>query len=305
GIGPPIACLPTLADAIARRPRAAVVANPSSLHAGTATALVEAGIPVLVEKPVTTTAAACAALAETAERQSVPVAVVQQMRFHPLLAALRRSLDDGLVGRVGAVVGVQGEHLADWQPGTDHRQSYAARPELGGGVLLTQNHLLDLMVHLCGAPQEVSALLDHPKVLGLDVEEAVAAIGVLPTGALWSLRADYHARPRRFVLDVEGSHGRARLDHYASTLTVTDGAGEVVRAESTPFDRVLLFRAVLEDFLAAVDGGAAPRCPLADALEVLAVIEAIRRSAVDGRRCAPAPTPPPSPASPGAGHVLP
>src|SRR6266508_6742025 len=105
------------------------------MHLETAARAIDAGRHVLVEKPVHVTATGVAELQRHALRRGVVAGVVQQFRFHPLAERLRNAVRDRELGLLLSIEAVQGEHLADYHPEEDYRTSYAARRELGGGVL--------------------------------------------------------------------------------------------------------------------------------------------------------------------------
>ena len=279
--------LPVLAGfeaALAGDADVVLLANPSSLHAGYARRALEAGKHVLIEKPVALDADDLAPLlAAAAERPDQVVGVVQQLRFHPLVEHLRRAVRGHGVGQVVAVEAHQGEHVADYHPDEDFRTGYAARAELGGGVLRTQNHLLDLCVDLLGLPDAVSAVVRSPGALDLDVEDAATFVGTVGDVDL-SGRVDFLARPRRFRIDVVGDEGRASGDYYRSTFEIVGRDEEQLVGESAAFDRDAMFRAVIDDFFEAVRTGRAPRCGLDDAARTVRLIDAIRSAGATGRR---------------------
>src|SRR5204863_1605636 len=97
-------------------------------------------------------------LIATARSRDAVVAVGCQLRSHPALRRLHDLLAEGVLGRLIAVHVEQGEYLPGWHSYEDYRQSYAARRELGGGVVLTQIHELDYVHWLFGLPQRVFAV---------------------------------------------------------------------------------------------------------------------------------------------------
>ena len=58
-----------------------------------------------------------------------------ELRFHPALIDLKTRLDDGVLGQLICVDTEQGEYLPLYHPDEDYRESYAARSDLGGGVV--------------------------------------------------------------------------------------------------------------------------------------------------------------------------
>src|SRR5205823_1592897 len=88
-----------VADAI-RTVDLLVVATPNDAHAAVAAAAVDAGVPVVVDKPLAVTAADAAALARRAEAAGVPLTVFQNRRWDSDQLTLRRLLEDGELGEV-------------------------------------------------------------------------------------------------------------------------------------------------------------------------------------------------------------
>ena len=78
----------------------AIVATPNSLHLAQALACLEAGVPALIEKPVTETAAEGERLVEALKRGGAPVLVGHHRRHNPLLRAAARAIREGAIGRV-------------------------------------------------------------------------------------------------------------------------------------------------------------------------------------------------------------
>ena len=107
------------------------------------------------------------------------------------------------------------EYLPDWHPYEDYRTSYAARAELGGGVVLTQIHDYDLAWWLfgpCHGRRNRRALSD----LEIDVEDTVDARlegGTIPVRVRQSMRdaaaASHDHRERYAEIGFDRSVGGA------------------------------------------------------------------------------------------------
>lgn len=92
-------------DSLARaldsaRPDAVVLATPTQSHHALAQTLIDRRIPFLVEKPVATSVADGAAMAERAGREGVPCMVGHVERFNPAVVAIRRLVQDGQLGQI-------------------------------------------------------------------------------------------------------------------------------------------------------------------------------------------------------------
>jgi len=125
------------------RPEYVVVANPTSRHLETITALASAGFAgkVLVEKPLF---GRSRTFIETPFSQ---FAVAYNLRFHPVVQRLRELLLGEVIISAQAYVG---QYLPDWRPASDYRQSYSASAAQGGGALRDLSHELDYLAWIFG-----------------------------------------------------------------------------------------------------------------------------------------------------------
>ncbi len=113
-----------------------------------------------------------------------------------------------------------GEYLPGWHPWEDYRQGYSARPDLGGGVVLTLSHPLDYLRWLFGEVEALWAFTGKSSDLELQVEDT-AEIGLrFANGVLGSLHLDYNQRPPGHWLEVITSQGTLRWDNLSGEVQV-------------------------------------------------------------------------------------
>ena len=262
---------------------AVIIANPSNLHLDYARRAIAAGKHVYLEKPVAVSTAGVGELIEMAAARGVTVAVGTQNRFHQPLEELHRRLGDGEAGTILQVTANLGEHIEDYHPLEDYRESYTTRQELGGGVLLTQIHQLDYLNWLFGPFKVVYAIGGRRSDLDIDVEDSVSYMLQAADGTPVCGHLDYLQRPKRVSIDVFGSRTSYRWDYFGNRLEIT--AAEL-NAETdiieSPFDRNALFVAALKDFFDAITTGRRPRSDLSDGLAALEMADAIRQSCRTG-----------------------
>jgi predicted dehydrogenase len=252
----PDAVFRDLTEALAQAPAAVVVANPTSLHLGTALAAVRAGCHVLIEKPLADRLDGWEALAEEASRRQRVVKVAQNLRFHPQLQRLREWIATGQsLGRVLLARAHIGGYLPDWHPWEDYRVSYAARRDLGGGAALTNIHELDYLTWLLGPARRFTGfeLPLHP--LGTDVDEAAAFLLEHASGALSTATLSLVHKPQARTLELSFTGGNASLDLLTGTLRLAFRDG-TMRDEPAPVGFTVddTYRAQAADFLAAIAG---------------------------------------------------
>lgn len=276
-----------LEQALAQRPSAVFVCNPSSLHVGVAMAAAQAGCHLFIEKPLAASWAGVEALADLVERRKLVAVVGYQMRFHPCLQQLRALLLQRRIGSVLAVHAEIGEYLPGWHPYEDYRGLYASRRELGGGVTLAQIHEFDYLYWLFGLPRRVFALGGHGSSLEIDVEDVASILMecVVDGRAVpVHLHQDYLQRPPARSCKVVGERGTIVADFAALTVEVVDGATGAAEAWGfEDFERNRMFLDQLRHFLACVRGEQQPLVPVREGAQSLRMALAARESIETGR----------------------
>jgi predicted dehydrogenase len=273
-------------EALGQGPDVVIISNPSSLHLDHANAAMRAGAAVFVEKPISDDLDGLPELERLVRESNGVLAVGCQLRFHPALLQLHQLLDEGVLGRLIAVHVEQGEYLPSYHPYEDYRQSYAARRELGGGVVLTQIHELDYIHWLFGMPSSVFAVGGTIGDLEIDVEDSASALflhEVNEEPLAVHLHLDYLQQPPRRTCRVTGERGTVAIDLRAPSLTWIDNEGSIVLFDDYPqFSRASLFVDELQHFLSAVRREEEVSVDLAHATGTLRMALAMKESLVTG-----------------------
>ena len=162
-----------LNKALALKPDLAVISTPSSMHLEYAQLCAEQSINVFVEKPLSNSTHGLQKLKETVEKNKVTLHVGLQRRFHPHINRVNDIIKAGEIGKVLTVNFTVASYIPRWHPYEDYLQLYACRKELGGGVLLTEIHEIDLAVWYFGVPNSVVCVGGTYSNVGLDVEDTV------------------------------------------------------------------------------------------------------------------------------------
>jgi len=270
------------------RPDAVIVSNPTSLHMEVAIPAAKAGCSLLIEKPVSHSLEGVNVLVQALKEHRARLLVGFQFRFHPGLRMIKSILQSGEIGRPISARAHWGEYLPDWHPWENYRQSYAARADLGGGVLLTLCHPLDYLVWMMGEPAWVQASLGTCAELGLEVEDTAEILLGFPDGGLGSVHLDYIQRPPRHCLEIVGTGGTLRWIYEDGTLRVwraEDGRWQQFPAPEG-FERNDMFLEEMRHFLRVLRREEEPECSLEQGLISLRIALAAKRSSETGRRIA-------------------
>jgi predicted dehydrogenase len=276
-----------LEDALAERPTIAFICNPTSLHVQVALMCVRAGCDLFIEKPVSHDLAGLPELIEGVQRFGCIAMVGYQLRFHPCVRALERLVGERGFGSLMSVRAVVGEYLPGWHPYEDYRAMYAARADLGGGVILTQIHEFDYLYALFGLPRRLFAIGGHLSHLEIDVEDVASTLmefnvdgQILPV----HLQQDYLQRPASRSCEVLGSRGKVLMDLPSVSLTRFDGdgvAGEIRNWAN--WNRNDAYQDELRHFLDCVQTRRKPLVDLVDGIASLRMALAAKQSIATGR----------------------
>lgn len=243
----------------AENPDAVFICNPTSLHVSTARSAIRAGAHVFIEKPISHTRAGIDALLREARQRRRIIYVGYHFRHHPLLKIAKRLLDSGKLGKLHTARFITAEYLPGWHPWEDYRKGYAARRDLGGGVVLTQSHDLDLIYWFFGRPLSVLADVCHSGSLGINVDDVAAMIFITGRCPITFSYLDYLARPPLKHFVISGSRGHLKWDYYRNTLRIVPPNGKVRLIKSpSGFVRNHMYLAELKNFIRCIRRGTQP-----------------------------------------------
>lgn len=160
-------------------PDGIILATPTTLHVTQGLLCVDAGIPVLIEKPLANNLAEGEALVKHAEAANVPVLVGHHRRFNPIIRKAHNIISTGEIGEVKSV------HATCWFYKPDSYFDIAPwrKCEGAGPVSVNLVHDIDLIRHLCGEITQVQAQATLSS-RGYDNEDVAAALFIFGNGGI-------------------------------------------------------------------------------------------------------------------------
>jgi predicted dehydrogenase len=267
-----------------------VLASPSGVHREQAEAVIAAGLPLVVDKPLATDARLALEVVQLAERARVPLTVFNNRRFDPELPALVRVRDEGLIGEIW-----RAEYRWDrWRPVPKQRWREQVTAVEGGGLLLDlHTHLVDQAVILHGPVATVYAEIDARTTVAEDDTFVALRHESGVVSHVWSSSVNGAPGPRARVNGSEGAYVIGKQFDDVSSFTEFfnegDAVGWIVRGDErepgpvvTDADEADFYRAVAAALTSDDPQSAMPVDPR-DAVHVLAVIDAARVSAAEAR----------------------
>lgn len=216
------------------RPDVVHISTPHHQHANIAIDCLEAGVNVIMEKPLAHTMAEGERLVEAAERSSAKIAVCFQNRYNAAVQALHDLVRSGDVGQVtGASGTVIWHRTPEYYQSRDWRAHWETS---GGGLLINQAiHTLDLLQWVVGEVAEVEGhAATHALADVIDVEDTAEVLLKHANGA----RSVFYATLANAVnspVTVDITTEKATLS-LRGDLTITHASGEVEVVEERKAD---------------------------------------------------------------------
>ena len=112
------------------------------------------------------------------------------LRYTNVIQYLKANID---FSNVYSMRCISSSYLPDWRPGTDYRDTYSAKKELGGGVSIDLIHEWDYICYLVGAPQSVCSFIGHKSNLEINSDDLAVYIAEY-TDKFVELHLDYLGR---------------------------------------------------------------------------------------------------------------
>lgn len=256
---------------LATQPDMVIIATPSALHFPLLEAVIDANVPVYIEKPIVTTRNHVELIRHTLDGggYNAPSLVGCNLRFLPSLTAMRDIITEGQIGRPVRASFEAGQWLPSWRPGTDYRQNYSANPNLGGGVAWDLIHEMDAAHWMFGQLHLHGAQIKQVPELDIKAGGVMSAVLENATDTLITLSVDYVARQpvRRYSVIGTGGTVVWDLTKRQVSLATADQALTPVTLPDEAFDTAATYPRAMSSLVRAIAMGGQTVNPIASGLE--------------------------------------
>jgi UDP-N-acetyl-2-amino-2-deoxyglucuronate dehydrogenase len=208
---------------------AIIVGTPHPLHAEAAVRAAEAGVHILVEKPLAATLADCDAMLAATRKTGVTLGVISQRRFYEPVQRMKAAIAAGKIGRpiLGTFTMLSWRDAAYYQS-DPWRGKWVTE---GGGCLVNQSpHQLDLLQWMMGEIEEISGCWTNGNHPSIEVEDTAVATVRFKSGGLGSIVASVSQKPGIHTkVHIHGSNGASvgvETDRGATFIAGMSGIAE-------------------------------------------------------------------------------
>lgn len=295
----------SLAELFAKdSPDGVVLATPNQLHVDQALECIAAGVPALVEKPVSHTLEAGIRLCDAAEAAGVPILVGHHRRYSAIMDKAVEIIQSGVLGKIVALTGTFLLYKPENEGYYDGPHSWRREPG-GGPILLNMIHEVGNLRALCGEILAVQAFTSN-STRGFAVEDSATVSLRFASGALGSFILSDTAASDRSWEHTAGEDPRfnpAHADdsdcyHVAGTFgslsiptmrlrrfkdATAQSWHKPLERSTIPLDVVDPLARQIEHFGDVIRGKVQPYVSAYDGLQNLRVVDAIVRAACSGQ----------------------
>jgi predicted dehydrogenase len=256
-----------------------LISTPHSLHAEQVVAAARAGKHVFVDKPFTLTVADARRATEACRQAGVVLAVGHQRRKQAASRALKRLLDEGVIGRVAQIEGnISADAGFVLKPGVWR----TVRDETPGGAMTNLGiHHVDTFQYLLGPVARVMAFVRRVALTHIEIDDATSVVLEFASGSLGYLGTSWIHANRTSYLTVHGTEAQAWSEADGARLFLAR-RGQRER-EAVPLAPVNAEVAELAEFARCVREGTRPEVGGEQGGANIAVLEAVVESARSGR----------------------
>ena len=191
------------------------------------------------------------------------------LRFHPLLEKLKEMIKEEKILLVNAKCG---QYLPSWRLNIDYKESYSAKKEEGGGVLLDLSHELDYVQWLAGQINEIKSYQVKISDLEINSDDLTMLIGKTNKNIFVNISIDYISKNTHRKLFVETFEHTYELDFISAKLTKKNKTGLEEIYSFSNLERNYMFEKMHIDIFNQQKN----ICTFKEALEVMDTISTIQ-----------------------------
>ena len=273
----------SLDDAIDTGIEAAIIATPATYHVKQAIYLMEKGIHVLIEKPLSASLDKVEDLLKLNEQNKVVGLVGYCLRYNPGALKFVNLLNNQKIGRVLHVRVDCGSYLPNWRKKKDYQNSVSSIKSLGGGVLLELSHELDYVRWFFGEMESVYASINNSGVLNINVEDSTDIIFESKKGYPISVHLDFNSRTNRRKCTATCTNGDLIWDAVTNEVIWVTGNG-VEDSEKFDINPDYIYREQLKHFIHCIEKKVKPTISIEDGALVIKMINSIKLSYQTGQK---------------------
>ena len=212
----------SLNEGLQHNPSIGFVTNVSSEHIKTSLLLAKAGCHIFIEKPLSNSLKETEKLLNMVKKEKLVTLMGCNLRFHSCIKKIKSLIEQKTIGEIISVKSECGTYLPEWHPNENYSMSYAARDDLGGGVVLTCIHEIDYLYWFFGEIKEVFSITGKFSDLKIKSSDLSAIILKFKNNIIGEIHLDYFQRPEFRSCKIIGTKGTIYWDSTNNEVKLFD-----------------------------------------------------------------------------------
>lgn len=261
---------------------AVIVCTPPNSHIQIADLAITHDAHVFIEKPISDRLDNLDELIKKAANNQKIILVGYCFRFSEGLKIVKNLIDSGKLGRILSIKAEFGQYLPDWRPWQNYRQSYTAKKELGGGIILDGSHEIDYLYWLVGDVREVFCFADKISDLEVETEDIAEILLRFSNGVVGEIHLDFIQRAYSRNCKIIGEKGTLIWnfgEHKVSIYLADSNEWKIYNVDA---DVNLMYIEEMKHFLQCIDGLSIPIIDATQGKRVLEIALAAKESNENG-----------------------
>ena len=271
----------SLDESLKESPDFALICNETHFHISTAMQLAKNKIHFFVEKPLGDSLSGTKKLLELIKNNNLITLVGCNLRFHPCILEINSILKKNRLGKIISVRAENGSFLPEWHTYEDYSKGYAAKKNLGGGVVLTCIHELDYLCWLFGKVKNVISITGKYSELNIDVEDLSLILMQFKNEIVCELHLDYLQKPSSRYCKIIGTKGTLFWDFFTNKIKLYDHKkGKwITILHKKNFNPNNMYIDELNHFISHIQSNKQTMNPINEGIEILSLAITIKNSA--------------------------
>jgi len=234
--------------AFENEPALTVISNPTSFHRKSMMMALNVNSNIFVEKPWAENLEGFVKFKDLVLAKKIKFHISFQRRYHSQIKDAFNAFNSGVIGRPIAATFTVFSNVPSWHPYEDWRSLYAVRSELGGGVLLTEIHEIDLVNWFFGIPNAVFCSGGNYSHEKLSVEDTVNLTLLYNNFSVQLILCFMHKSPSRRI-HIAGTSGEILWEDKTGILKISPFDGNEVVKSAQLITNDDMFMAQANNFL--------------------------------------------------------
>jgi predicted dehydrogenase len=256
---------------------AAFILTPPANHIEMAIQQAKKGTDLFIEKPLSHSAKNVDELIRIKENNDLIIAVGYNLRFNRGLTQLKSYVEKKSMGKIYYIRAEMGQFLPDWRPWQDYRQSYTARKELGGGIILDGSHEIDYVLWLVNSiPTDIKSVYEKVSDLEITTEDIAEIFFTFEGGIIASIHLNMIEKEYNRYCKIVGKKGSIKWIFRENILEVYDGESSTFTKEKYEYDPNHSYLEELDHFFSCIETRKEPLSNVYTAKETLETVIRIK-----------------------------